>query len=107
MIQFKENASVIYTDLDGRKIDTYVIFDTDEVTGLTQINHENLRVPAESLTLHAKTICDYHMPLADAFSFELLSKLKAKYLEIDNQRKTLSMEPKAKSKVTYTLAKAS
>lgn len=98
---------MIYTDLKGKKIDTYVIFDTDQVTGLTQINHENLRVPADRLTLHEKTVCDFHMPLADAFSFELLSKLKEKYLEIDAQRKTLQLQSKASGKSTFKLAKAS
>ena len=107
MIQFKENASVIFTDSEGRQIDTFVIFDTDEVTGLTHINHLNLRVPAVSLALHAKTVGDYHMPLADAFSFEMLSKLKEKYSKIDAERKTLPMKPAKQSNPVYLLAKAS
>jgi hypothetical protein len=106
MIHFKENASVIFTDSEGRQIDTFVIFDTDEVTGLTHINHLNLRVPAESLVVHSKTIGAHHMPLADAFSFEMLSKLKEKYAKIDAERKTLPMKP-AKQTPVYLLAKAS
>lgn len=107
MTHFKENASVIYTDQDGKKFDTYVIFDTDEVTGLTQINHENMRVPASSLVLHNKTACQYHMPLADAFSFEMLSKLKEKYRQIDAQRKTLQLNAEIKTNTVYRFAKAS
>ena len=40
---YKANASVIFTDAAGRQIDTFVIFDTDRQTGLTHINHENLK----------------------------------------------------------------
>lgn len=56
-----------------------MIFDTDRVTGLTHINHENLKVPTAHLRLHAKTVGDYHLPLADAFSFELFKVLREKY----------------------------
>ncbi|GGH07077.1 hypothetical protein [Mucilaginibacter phyllosphaerae] len=107
MTYFNKNASVIYTDNKGRQIDTFVIFDTDEVTGLTHINHENLRVPADSLALHAKTVGLYHMPLADAFSFEILNKLKEKYLKIDIERKTLQMQPEKQNANMYLLSKAS
>ena len=107
MTHFKENASVIFTDQNGKKFDTYVIFDTDEVTGLTQINHENMRVPASSLVLHDKTVCQYHMPLQDAFSFEMLSKLKEKYRQVDAQRKTLQLNAATKAKAVYPFAKAS
>jgi len=107
MTQFKENVSVIYTDINGQEIDTYVIFDTDQVTGLTHINHDDLRVPAERLKLHAKTVCDFHMPLADAFSFELLNKLKEKYINVDAQRKTLQLQPVVQSKTKFALANAS
>jgi hypothetical protein len=80
-IQFyTESASVIYTDAEGRKIDTFVIFDTDPATGLTHINHKNLKVTADQLKLHSKTVCSFHMPLKDAFSFEILQKLKEKYV---------------------------
>ena len=85
MQYYHQNASVVYTDNEGRQIDTFVIFDTDRETGLTHINHENLQVPADSLTLHAKTVCQYHLPIDDAFSFEMLKKLRAKYAEIDNR----------------------
>lgn len=107
MTQFKENASVIFTDHEGRQIDTFVIFDTDEVTGLTHINHQNLRVPANNLALHSKTVGLYHMPLADAFSFELLNKLKTKYQEIDAMRKTIPLKPERQTNNMYLLANAS
>lgn len=107
MNHFKENATVIYKDLDGQMIDTFVVFDTDDVTGLTHINHQNLRVPASQLTLHAKTVCDYHMPLADAFSFEILKKLKEKYYAIDAQKKTITLNPEKQQNKLYLLANAS
>ena len=88
MKTYKANASVIYTDAQGRKIDTFVIFDTDTHSGLTHINHENLKVAADKLQLHSKTACDYHMPLNDAFSFEMIKKLRDKYAVIDSVKKT-------------------
>ena len=51
MQYYNQNASVIYTDDRGRKIDTFVIFDTDQKTGLTHINHENLKVSADTLLI--------------------------------------------------------
>ena len=107
MIYFKENASVVYTDQDGRHIDTFVIFDTDQVTGLTHINHENLRVPASSLALHSKTTGDYHMPLADAFSFEIFNKLKEKHRKIDTAIKTITLNPEKQKDTMRLLANAS
>ena len=107
MNHFNENATVIYTDQNGRHIDTFVVFDTDDVTGLTHINHENLRVPAGQLKLHAKTVCKYHMPLADAFSFEILKKLKNKYHAIDGQKKTIALNPEKQHTNLYLLANAS
>jgi len=107
MTHFKANASVIFTDHQGKQIDTFVIFDTDEITGLTHINHENQRVPATNLVLHSKTVGDFHMPLADAFSFEMLSKLKEKYRRIDEERKTPTLKPARQTKDMYVLAKAS
>lgn len=83
---YKANASVIFTDGEGRRIDTFVIFDTDRLTGLTHINHENLKVAATALELHPKTVCDYHLPIADAFSFEMIKKLREKYVRIDAAR---------------------
>jgi len=79
MISFKEHDTVVYTDAEGRKIDTFVIFDTDPATGLTHINHENLIVPANALVMHPKTLSGHHMPMHDAFSFELFKTLKQKY----------------------------
>jgi len=103
MKTYKANASVIYTDAKGRKIDTFVIFDTDTHTGLTHINHENLKVSAGQLEIHPKTVCDYHMPLNDAFSFEMLKKLREKYALIDSAKTaTVSALPQA-----TRLAKAS
>jgi hypothetical protein len=94
MKTYKANASVIYTDAQGRKIDTFVIFDTDSHTGLTHINHENLKVAAAQLQIHPKTVCDYHMPLDDAFSFEMIKKLREKYAIIDSAKKaTVSRLP--------------
>lgn len=107
MKHFKANATVVFTDHNGKQIDTFVIFDTDEVTGLTHINHENRRVPSTSLVLHSKTVGDYHMPLADAFSFEMLSKLKEKYRKIDAARKTVTMNPEKQTNNMYLLANAS
>ena len=84
---YRENEIVIYTDNEGNRFDTFVIFDTDAATGLTHISHENLKVPAEKLVLHAKTVCQYHMPINDAFSFEMIKKLRDKYAEIDSKPK--------------------
>ncbi len=103
MKTYKANASVIYTDIEGNKIDTFVIFDTDELTGLTHINHQNLKVRAEKLELHPKTVCDYHLPLEDAFSFELLKTLREKYAELD-AAETVSINTEVKLR---PLAKAS
>jgi hypothetical protein len=87
MTLYNANASVVYTDCQGNKIDTFVIFDTDEATGLTHINHENLKVPANKLFLHAKSVSVYHLPINDAFSFEMIKKLRDKYAEIDSMPK--------------------
>ncbi|NNU33454.1 hypothetical protein HK413_03460 [Mucilaginibacter sp. S1162] len=105
MEYYHQNASVVYTDNKGRQIDTFVIFDTDRQTGLTHINHENLKVPADRLALHAKTVCQYHLPIDDAFSFEMIKKLRQKYADID--RKVRRKEaPKEMTKM-LVLAKAS
>lgn len=85
MQYYHQNASVVYTDNKGKQIDTFVIFDTDRQTGLTHINHENLKVPADKLTLHTKTVCKYHLPIDDAFSFEMIKKLRLKYADIDSK----------------------
>jgi hypothetical protein len=88
---FKENDRVVFTDKQGQKIDTFVIFDTDTETGLTHINYKNLLVGQQQLRQHPQAIPGFHLPLSDAFSFEILQKLKAKdrttgkvdYLKID------------------------
>lgn len=104
MTNYKANASVIYTDAKGRHIDTFVIFDTDQVTGLTHINHNNLQVRTSQIRLHSKTVGDYHLPIADAFSFEILKKLRDKYAELDSRpKKETAKEPST----LYVLAKAS
>ncbi|MES2107568.1 MAG: hypothetical protein V4577_02390 [Bacteroidota bacterium] len=79
MKRFNEHDTVIYTDITGRLIDTFVIYDTDQLTGLTHINHENLKVPAEALIIHPVTIQKHHLPMDDAFSFEIFKKLKEKH----------------------------
>jgi hypothetical protein len=93
---FNEHDTVIYTDKEGRQIDTFVIYDTDLLTGLTHINHENLKVPAEALQLHPGTaVPKYHLPMSDAFSFEIFKKLKEKYDDRENDaiRRELKVEP--------------
>ncbi|MGZ3871265.1 MAG: hypothetical protein ACXVJD_00015 [Mucilaginibacter sp.] len=79
MKKFNEHDTVVYTDADGRQIDTFVIHSTDPITGLTHINHENLRVPLVALAVHPKTVPGFHLPMSDAFSFEIFKKLKEKY----------------------------
>ncbi|MFD2144495.1 hypothetical protein [Mucilaginibacter antarcticus] len=105
MQHYHQNASVVYTDREGKQIDTFVIFDTDNKTGLTHINHENLVVSADQLKLHQKTVGKYHLPIEDAFSFEMLKKLRNKYKAIDN-RPAIKEVATATPKLTI-LAKAS
>jgi hypothetical protein len=76
---FYANQTVVYKDEQGNLIDTFVLFDTDPETGFTHINHQNLKVRANELTLHGKTVGRYHMPLEDAFSFEIFNKLREKH----------------------------
>lgn len=93
---FNEHDTVIYTDNEGRLIDTFVIYDTDLLTGLTHINHENLKVMGESLQLHpCTTVSKYHLPMSDAFSFEIFKKLKDKFDDRANDaiRRDLKVEP--------------
>ncbi len=80
---FNEHDTVIYTDAQGRRIDTFVVYDTDEITGYTHINHENLVVPQDALELHPVTIEKHHLPMHDAFSFELFKKLKEKFSPVE------------------------
>jgi len=102
---FNENDGVIYTDAEGRRIDTFVIFDTDQSTGLTHINHENLKVQADKLVLHPNTVPRHHLPIRDAFSFEIFRKLKDKYVDLDSGP-VKSLLP-AKAGYLKVLAKAS
>ena len=101
---YKENDSVIYTDSEGNRIDTFVIFDTDRQTGLTHINHLNLKVKASGLELHTRSANGYAIPMNDPVSFELFRQLKQKYVRLDNQKKkeialypdqTMKLLPKA------------
>ena len=96
MKNFNEHDTVIYTDAEGKQIDTFVIYDTDPLTGLTHINHENLKVSMSFLKLHPKTaVAKYHLPMDDAFSFEIFKKLKYKFDHTETQaiRRELKVEP--------------
>lgn len=86
MKKYKENDLVIYTDGEGRRIDTFVIFDSDTTTGLTHINHCNLKVNPSSLELHPRATTPGVIPIADPFSFELFNRLREKYTRIDGER---------------------
>lgn len=86
MKTYKENDQVIYTDSEGRKIDTFVIFDTDSTTGLTHINHFNLKVAHAELEIHPRSFQQGALPINDAFSFELYTRLKEKYARIDEDK---------------------
>jgi len=86
MKKYKENDLVIYTDSNGRRIDTFVISDSDVTTGLTHINHSNLKVHPSTLELHPRSAIPGAIPMADPFSFELFSKLKEKYNRIDGEK---------------------
>src|SRR5258708_7309921 len=61
---FNEHDTVIYTDARGRRFDTFVVYDTDEITGFTHINHEDLVVPQDALELHPMTIEKHHLPMS-------------------------------------------
>jgi hypothetical protein len=87
---YKENDIVIYTDNEGNSFDTFVIFDTDRNTGLTHINHNNLRVDASSLKLHANSLAGNTSPFADSLSFFLFNSLKEKYMRIDKNKALVS-----------------
>jgi len=87
MKTYKENDSVIYTDENGNRIDTFVIFDTDRKTGLTHINHLNLKVGIDSLDLHPRSANRCAIPMNDSLSFELFRQLKEKYVDHDRMKK--------------------
>ena len=66
MKHFKENDTVIYTDGEGNRFDTFVIFETDRLTGLTHINHLNLKVTDAELELHPRSLSD-QIPMDDVY----------------------------------------
>ena len=103
---YKENDTVIYTDSEGNRIDTFVIFETDPQTGLTHINHHNLTVGDEVLELHPRSTNGCTMPMNDSFSFELFKQLKEKFQQRDRARKGLSISGGG-AKVVGLLAQAS
>ncbi len=94
MKRFNENDTVIYTNEDGQMIDTFVIYDTDAATGLTHINYMNLKVPENMLQLHPLTIERHHLPMQDAFSFEIFKKLKEKFSVQDKLIVHRNLKPK-------------
>jgi hypothetical protein len=87
MRTYKENDLVIFTDSEGRRIDTFVIFDSEPETGLTHINHFNLKVATSALELHPRSAnTPGIIPMDDAFSFQLFSRLKEKYNRMDEEK---------------------
>jgi hypothetical protein len=101
---FKEHDSVVYTDATGKMIDTFVVYETDTQTGLTHINHMDLLVPLNQLQLHPKTLQSNHVPVCNAFSFEILKKLKAKYTDHDTELKTKIISRPAMTIYSYSKA---
>lgn len=101
MRQYKENDSVIYTDNEGNRIDTFVIFDTDRQTGLTHINHLNLKVREADLELHSRSANGYAIPMSDPASFELFRQLKQKYVQLEGkrQKKEITLYPNQNMKL--------
>lgn len=83
---YKANDIVIYTDKEGKRYDTFVIYDTDRETGLTHINHFNLKVSGTALDLHPRALTGNQMPMADPLSFALFNYLKEKYTDIDKAK---------------------
>ena len=107
MKTYKENDSVIYTDEKGNRIDTFVIFDTDRRTGLTHINHLNLKVDTTKLDLHPRSANGCTMPVNDSFSFELFKQLKEKYINYDKQKQVKPAAVYRGMHLVEPLAKAS
>jgi len=105
MKHYKENDTVIYTDAEGNRFDTFVIFGTDRLTGLTHINHFNLKVTDAELELHPNSMTS-QIPMSDVYSFELFKKLKEKYTDIDNRNTNKAMSV-YREVPTIKLAKAS
>jgi hypothetical protein len=79
MKKYNQDNMVIYTDCEGNRFDTFVIYDTDPVTGLTHINHQNLRVPARRLKLRPASAGAGRIPMKDPYSFKLFRRLREKY----------------------------
>ena len=107
MNTYKENDLVIYTDSKGNRIDTFVIFDTDTKTGLTHINHFNLKVKASDLTLHPRAVKGNPIPMADKLSFNLFQQLKDKFIQRDQAKKTSKALVLYSPNTRLLLAKAS
>jgi hypothetical protein len=96
MKNFKENDVVIYTDREGNRFDTFVIFGNDIETGLVHINHENLKVSPAVIELHPSAFSGNAMPFSDPYSFMLFNKLKEKYEQgaIEKEEPVLYDAPK-------------
>ena len=107
MKTYKENDTVIYTDKEGNTFDTFVIFNTDRQTGLTHINHHNLKVPATCLELHPRSVNGCTMPMDDSFSFELFKQLKEKFINQDRIEYAKPIAAQRDIKVVELLARAS
>ena len=105
MKNFKENDVVIYTDKEGNRFDTFVIFGNDLDSGLVHINHENLKVSPAFLELHPNAFSGNAMPFTDAYSFMLFNKLKEKYEIKAEEKETATLYYKEPKKPL--LAKAS
>ena len=82
-----------------------VIFETDRLTGLTHINHLNLKVTDAQLELHPRSLTN-QIPMTDVYSFELFKQLKEKYNDIDssNANKAINLH---RTMPAVKLAKAS
>ncbi len=106
MKNYKENDMVIYTDAKGNRFDTFVIFDTDRLTGLTHINHSNLIVSLDELELHPRSQNGCTIPMDDTYSFELFRKLKEKFTHLDEVKKNPALKVYRETP-TIQLAKAS
>ena len=90
MRHYKENETVIYTAAEGNRFDTFVIFETDRLTGLTHINHLNLKVSDADLELHPRSLTN-EIPMNDVYSFQLFKQLKEKYADIDSRQSSKGM----------------
>ena len=106
MKNYKENDMVIYTDARGNCYDTFVIFDTDRLTGLTHINHLNLSVSLDELELHPRSQNGCTIPMDDTYSFELFRQLKEKFTQMDQAKQNPGLKVHRETR-TIQLAKAS